>query len=76
MNWAQDALGIPAGNQNGWKVVESCAKKNFCGGNTYFKRENKHELTMIIPCYYVKLICRNKRNKKEGEGERGWKNKK
>ena len=39
------AFGVPEENDNGRRVVEFCAERELCVGNTYFKHRNLHKYT-------------------------------
>ena len=39
------AFGAPGENDNGRKVLELCAKKGLCVGNTYFEHRSFHKYT-------------------------------
>ena len=39
--------GVPGVNDNGERVVDFCAEKEFCIGNTYFEHKNIHKYTRI-----------------------------
>ena len=41
------AFGVSVENDNGRKVVEFCAEKRLCVGNTYFKHGNLHKYTRM-----------------------------
>ena len=41
------AFGVPGENENGRRVVEFCAERGMCVGNTYFEHENLHKYTRM-----------------------------
>ena len=41
------AFGVPGENDNGRRVVEFCAERSLCVGNTYFKHKNLHKYTKV-----------------------------
>ena len=44
------AFGVPGENDNRRRVVELCAEKGLCVGNTYFERKSLHKCTGIATC--------------------------
>ena len=43
-------FGIPEENDNGRRMVDFCAEKGLCVGNTYFKHMNLHKYTRVARC--------------------------
>ena len=41
------AFGVPGENDNGKRVVEFCAERGPCVGNTYFKHRGLHKYTRV-----------------------------
>ena len=41
------AFGVPGENDNGKKVVDFCAERELCVGNTYFKHMSLHMYTEV-----------------------------
>ena len=41
------AFGVPGENDNGIRVVELCAERGLCVGNTYFKHRSLHKYTRV-----------------------------
>ena len=41
------AFAVLGENDNGRRVVEFCAEKGLCGGNTYFKHGSLHKYTRV-----------------------------
>ena len=41
------AFGVPGENVNGRRVVEFCAERGLCMGNTYFKHRTLHKYTRV-----------------------------
>ena len=41
------AFLVPGKNDNGGRVVESCAEKGLCMGNTYFEHISLHKYTRL-----------------------------
>ena len=41
------AFGVPGENENGRRVVEFCAEKGLCVGNTYFEYNSLHKYTSV-----------------------------
>ena len=41
------AFGVPRENDNGRRVVEFCAERGLCLGNTYFKHGSLHKYTRV-----------------------------
>ena len=41
------AFGFPGENENGRRVVEFCAERGLCVGNTYFEHKNLHNYTRV-----------------------------
>ena len=39
--------GVPGVNENGERVVDFCAEKEFCVGNTFFKHKDIHKYTRV-----------------------------
>ena len=42
-----DAFGVPGENDNSGRVVDFCAEKGLCVGNTYFKHRSLHKYTIV-----------------------------
>ena len=45
--WEIDAFGIPGENENRRRVVEFCAERGMCVGNTYFEHKSLHKYTRV-----------------------------
>ena len=41
------AFGVPGENDNSRRVVEFCAEKGLCVGNSYFKHRSLHKYTRV-----------------------------
>ena len=41
------AFGVPGENENGRRVVEFCAERGMCVGNTYFEHKSLHKYTRV-----------------------------
>ena len=41
------AFGVPGENENGRRIVEFCAAKGLCVGNTCFEHKNLHKNTRV-----------------------------
>ena len=54
------AFGVPGENDNGRRVVEFCAKKGLCVGNTYFKHRSLHKYKSTKEWQLVKVEWRLK----------------
>ena len=42
------AFGVPRENDNGTRVIEFCAERGLCVGNTYFNHRSLHKYTRVI----------------------------
>ena len=42
------AFGVPGENDNGRRVVEFCAERGLCVGNTYFKHRSLHKYIRVV----------------------------
>ena len=42
------AFGVPGENDNIRKVVEFCAERVLCVGNTYFEHRSLHKYTRVV----------------------------
>ena len=41
------AFGVPGENDNGRRVMEFCAERGLCVGNTYFEHRSLHNYTRV-----------------------------
>ena len=40
-------FSVPGENDNGRRVIDFCAKRGLCAGNTYFKHNSLHKYTRV-----------------------------
>ena len=47
------AFGVPEEKDNGRRVVEFCAERGLCVGNTYFEYRSLHKYTKVARGQYI-----------------------